>query len=153
MDQERNEMSKAKIRFVVTAGVFAAWMGYLCYLALIRPTPTVLSRAQFTGVSVIVVADVRFEDGKPIKKIQIRETLKGEKLPAEAEISNWDRAILSNNKPFTESGPYLLALEPSGDGFRLAYGAPSPGYERPPMVSVVYPWRDETEKQIRALLK
>jgi hypothetical protein len=51
-------MKKSAWRLVLSAVLFAAWIGYLAYLALTTTDPIVLSRPQFLDADLYVVADV-----------------------------------------------------------------------------------------------
>src|SRR5262245_23972414 len=105
-------MSSARLRLGVAAAVFAAWVGFLGYLALTTTRPVVLSRPQFLAAEAYVLAELQATDkGEPSVHVRVKEVFwskdgagpKGEltvsNLPGSPTIQGW-------NGP----GEYVLAL-------------------------------------------
>jgi hypothetical protein len=136
---------------VVAVALFAAWLGYLAYLAATTRNPIVLSRPQFLVANLIVVAQVDRVDGQPpavtVRQVSWPEGDKAPVRPGEqitvtnlSECSGW-------NKP----GEYILALMSDKASYQLAPTPPSPGYHaggRPP----IYPATPETLAQLRDIV-
>jgi hypothetical protein len=149
-------MSVAKARLLVFALAFVAWLGWLGYQAYSHGRPVVLSRSQLAAAAYPVVAAVEANaEGQPAEKVTVaevrgtakdRESLVGKTLT----VVNLPNCRVPNGQPF-QPGTYLLPLERFGDGFRVAPPPRSPGYEvtaRP----LIYPWTEEVQKQLAALV-
>lgn len=60
-----------KARLVVSAGLFLAWIGFLAYLVARTRDPVILSRPQLFVSSLIVIADVKEQNGRPAPTIAV----------------------------------------------------------------------------------
>jgi hypothetical protein len=67
-------MNQARVRLIVAAVAFVAWIGWLFYLArpYLAEPPITLSRPQFLKSQVAVVAHVESAD-KPVTILEVRE--------------------------------------------------------------------------------
>src|SRR5689334_762472 len=66
-------MSRAKMRLLLAAGLFAAWIGWLAYLAATTTRPIVLSRPQFLVSTLDVIAEVKAESDRPAPTVTVKE--------------------------------------------------------------------------------
>src|SRR5437773_1465882 len=69
-------MTTAKLRLALAAALFAAWVGWLIFLALTTRQEFVLSRPQFLAADLYVVAELKADGaGKPSSEAEIKEVL------------------------------------------------------------------------------
>jgi len=127
-------MNAAKMRLLLAIGLFAAWIGYLGYLALPGTTSReVLSRPQFLVATVDVIAQVDDKEGFPAAEVQVDEVVwpkeQGPELAGKATITvvNLDRCT-----GWTGPGAYILPLVRRGNVYEVAFVPRSPGFEGPP---------------------
>ncbi|HYV38204.1 MAG TPA: hypothetical protein VE988_21140 [Gemmataceae bacterium] len=64
-------MKKSAWRLALSAILFAAWIGYLAYLAATTTDPIVLSRPQFLDADLYVVADVNADATAPDQPVNV----------------------------------------------------------------------------------
>ena len=152
-------MTRARFFFVVALAAFLGWLGWLGYAVYVaRYAPdksAVLSRAQLTAATHLIVADVTVAaDGLPSPTAKVVEVLKGNAVApgAEVEVLNLPSAKPPGPGGFPGPGLYLLPVVADGKTFRVAGLPRSPGYEpvpveRPP----IYLWTDDTRAQLRGL--
>jgi len=136
----------------VAAGLFAAWIGYLAFLALTTSHPVVLSRPQFFVADLWVVADVESPDGP----VTVREVVYAVP-PARAAAPKEGAVIRVRNladckKEGASQGRYILPLVPDEKDFRVPAVPRSPGYppaaQRGPEYRI-YADTPETRAQLR----
>lgn len=152
-------MTRARPLFLLALAAFLGWLGWLgyaVYAARYAPDRSaVLSRAQLTAATHLIVADVTVaEDGLPAPVAKVVEVLKGNGVApdAEVEVLNLPAAKPPGPGGFPGPGLYLLPVVGDGKTFRVAGLPRSPGYEptpieRPP----IYHWTDDTRAQLRGL--
>jgi hypothetical protein len=154
-------MTRARLFYIVALAAFLGWLGWLgyaVYAARYAPEkPVVLSRAQLTAATHLLVADVTVaEDGLPAPVAKVVEVVKGNGVApgADVEVLNLPAAKPPGPGGFPGPGRYLLpAVRTEQTGpFRVAGLPRSPGFEptpveRPP----IYPWTDDTRAQLRGL--
>jgi hypothetical protein len=63
-------MKAAKVRLIITAVLFLAWVGYLVFLAATTTRPVVLSRPQFLAADLYLVAEL--QDGSTVPDPRFR---------------------------------------------------------------------------------
>jgi len=141
-------MNKRRVWLLaVAAGLFAAWIGYLAYLALMtvgHPT-IVLARPQFLIADVWVIAEVKDLDqpitiDEVVYPEQAKELAKG----AEIKLSN-----LSECKDYWAGpGRYILPLSRSDKG---EYGVTLVPHGPPALPPRIYPDTEETRAQLNQL--
>ena len=133
----------------VAAGLFAAWIVYLAYLALTASHPVVLSRPQLLVANLWVIADVDGTDGP----VTVSEVVWAEKPVMAAapkagtviEVKN----LAESKKDWTGKSRYIIPLLKDGDNYRVAPIPRSPGFgSGPPRI---YPDTAETRDQLHAL--
>jgi hypothetical protein len=134
----------------VAAGLFAAWIGYLAFLALTtRHPPIVLSRPQFLVADLWVIAEVDDLNG-PVKVVEVayarREVLaKAPKPGAVIEVKN----LAECKKDWTQPGAYILPLVAADKLYQVPPIPRSPGYNSGP--PRIYPDTPETREQLDSL--
>ncbi|HEX5273325.1 MAG TPA: hypothetical protein VFW33_22670 [Gemmataceae bacterium] len=128
----------------LAAGLFAAWIAYLAFLALTTGHPTVLSRPQFLVADVWAVAEV--EDlGKPIKVVEVAYA-KGEapEKGSTIEVGN----LSACKEDWKGPGRYIVPLTRDGTAYRVPAVPRSPGYGPPVPQFHIYPDTGETRAQL-----
>lgn len=150
-------MSSARLRLGVAAAAFAAWVGYLGYLALTTTRPVVLSRPQFLAAEAYVLAELQATDkGEPSAHVLVKQVFwskdgagpKGDvtvsNLPGSPTIQGW-----------SGPGEYVLALSrdpKSKDNDYLVTPIPrSPTYYH--TAAPIYPDSPRVRQQVEALQK
>lgn len=152
-------MNSAKIRVVVAGLCFAAWLGWLGYLAATKASPLVVSPAQMMASTHFVLVEVAIEQetGKPKTTQTVKEELKAKasRIQGEIAIYNLKEARIAGQREavFHPGTLYLLPLtKMSEDNYELTPPPKSPGNEqlnrgRP----WAYPWNDSVKKQFEQL--
>lgn len=150
-------MSFARVKLVLAAAVFLAWLGWLAAAVATKGTVQPVSRAQLTAAEVLVVAEVRVaESGQPTPAAKIVKLLRGDAAVGEIEVVNLPSSATPLPVGETRTpaaGQYLLALVKVEPGkYRVAGLPASPGYpattpERP----LIYPWAADVQGQLRKL--
>jgi hypothetical protein len=146
-----------KVRLILAAVLFAAWMGYLSYLVYALPKspnslPIVLSRPQILVSEVDVIGTVNLKD----KTVKVQEVLypddaKKALAGEEIKVANLDEI----KPPLSEQGnlgPCLIPLQVGEDGlYHVAHVPPSPGYSHGD--ARIYPATGETRAEYRTIRK
>lgn len=152
-------MSRARLFLIAAAALFLgwiAWLGYAVFEARYAPEPpVVVSRAQLTAATHLVVAEVAIDgEGNPVPTPRVVEVLRGDGPAAGSTITvlRLSSAKPPGAGPFPGPGVYLLPLVGEGSAFSIAGLPRSPGYEpgpieRPP----IYSWNEDTRAQLRGL--
>jgi hypothetical protein len=156
-----------RLRIGLAVALFAAWMGWLIYLALadshlhsltdgpIRFDRLVLSRPQFMVSSLDVVAHIEKLDGPVV----IKDVLwpKGDELKLQGKTLSVTN-LANCEQSWAEPGDYIVPLMPDPKGgYQVAPIPPSPG--SPPRQETkdglhaylpvrIYPDRPETRQQV-----
>jgi hypothetical protein len=161
-----------RLRLGLAVTLFAAWMGWLIYLALAdsrRHSPTdgpvkfdrlVLSRPQFMVSSLDVVAHIDKLDGPVVIKDVLWPKSDEAKLPGkELPVTN----LANCEQSWAGPGDYIMPLMPDPKGgYQVAPIPPSPG--SPPRQETkdglhaylpvrIYPDRPETRQQVHEIAK
>lgn len=114
--------------------LFAAWIGWLAYLAATTTRPIVLSRPQFLITQIDVVAELHAaDDGGSVTRIAVKEVLFPVDGPVSikpgAEIDIANLAHLTEHDGWQGPGEYILPLVKEGDHkVRLAPIPRTPGF-------------------------
>lgn len=130
-------MQKARIRFIIALGLFAAWIGWLGYLAMGTHDQIVLSRPQFLVSNLHVIAkltgDADYADGAAVVQ-EVRSATdpaikiaKGDRL----QVENLD--LCRHENGWAGPGDYILALTWKEKQVSLTLVPSSPGF---PLTSV-----------------
>ena len=151
-----------KLRFALALALFLGWLGWLGYAALSKNRGPVVSRAQATGTTMAVIADLTDGvNGKPSQFVTVVEPLmKGSPESGRQFVSN-----LPDSHGYIGPGRYLLLLTldpvavmvqgegPAVQAMVVVGQQRSPGYSLegvgPPMIYADTP---EVRKQAAKLL-
>jgi hypothetical protein len=126
-------MPSPRVRLLVAAGLFLAWLGWLAYLAITASNPVVLSRPQLLVANLHVVATVSGGD-RPDAVVTIRKV---DGPAADPQKVKEGSRLTITNLPLVRSehqgwrgpGEYILALSTKPDGTCEVTPTPSsPGY-------------------------
>ncbi len=146
-------MDKSKVRVVVTAVLFIAWLGYLAYLVVQSRDAVILSRPQFLVAHLYVIADLE-GDAHPNPALTIREVAWAADQQ-DAALAGTAVKVHALDKCGPEhgwSGPgrYILALSRTKDGPGVTPIPSSPGYGGGPRR--IYPDTPDARRQLRELV-
>jgi hypothetical protein len=154
-------MTRSRILLVVTAALFAGWIGWLAHLALTEgrvpltdQKPDILSRAQFLVSETDVIAHVdTLEQPITVEEVHFDKSKKGEDLVGKSlEVLDLARAT-----GWTGPGSYILPLVPiKGNRYRVAGVPRSPGYpggQTAPGSARIYPLTADSREQLDHIAK
>jgi hypothetical protein len=150
-----------RLFLIATTAAFLAWIGWLAYTVSRAGTVPIVSRAQLTAATQLLVIDITLDNDLPRTKARVREVIpKPDQKPDdvvkagdEVEIANLAAALMPGGKAIPGPGTYLVPVVRTGEKtFRIAGLPASPGYpaavpERP----LIYPWVEEVKVQLRSL--
>lgn len=154
-------MTSARLRLIAAAALFLGWLGWLGYAVWNKGTVQIVSRAQLTAATYLVVADVATgDDGQPLSTATVDTVLSCpdgncptgkidvEKLPS--AVTPIPAAGESRTPP---AGKYLLPLVRTDHGtFRIAGLPSSPGFAASsPERARIYPWSEDVKQQLRQM--
>ena len=141
------------------AGLFAAWIGYLAFLALTASHPVVLSRPQLLVADLYVTARLSAKEGKPAPEVTIDKTLwtRDEKdaLPSGTQVTVANLADCGAEQGWQGEGVYVLPLVKSEakDRYRVAQIPLSPGFAPDTAHRLrIYPATDEVLRQVDEII-
>lgn len=150
-------MSFARIRLIVAALLFFSWLAWLGVAVSQKGTVQIVSSAQLTAATHIVVGTVTLDaSGRADPKVQIREvfrSLDADKIQGVITIERVDKCVTPlpvNGSRDLAAGDYLFLLIKDGTTFRVAGLPRSPGVEAStPERPIAYPWSDDVKAQLR----
>jgi hypothetical protein len=134
-----------RIRLILAAVAFVAWLSWLGYAALTKSRAPIVSHAQSAAADGAVVAEVK----ELAPTAFVEEKLWGDVPTAgRVEVMN-----LAEAKGFAGPGKYLLYLTRRGDRWAVVGPQRSPGSDLSNLVGpfLIYPWDDHVRKQAEAL--
>jgi hypothetical protein len=147
-----------RLFLVVTAAAFLAWLGWLAYTVARAGTVPIVSRAQLTAATDLIVAKVTLaQDGPPQTKVKVVQVVSGDhaKPGTEIEIDNIRSAKVQKGKDRVnpeEGHEYFIPVMFAGGRYRVAGLPDSPGYkDQANPFPVIYPWVEEVKVQLRTL--
>ncbi len=155
-------MKRPRIRLVVAATIFVAWLGWLAYLAITQANPMVVSRSQIMAATNFVVAEVTVdpETGLPERTVKVVEDLRPgvQPLAGNLLVVNLREARIPKAKEFKSGVRYLLPLTAAPGGrYELTLQPRSPGQDAIDYQRVrpwAYPWdSDEVRKQFERMAR
>lgn len=155
---------------LATGLLFAAWLGYLGYLAATTAHPVILSRPQLLASTLDVTADVPGDSkGGPGTRAVVRSVhwpaARADLVGKEIVVTNLPQAVrrddsgntVVSSRPADKwSGPgeYILPLvRGPDDTYEIAPVPPSPGYDGWGQAPRIYPLTDETRRQLDSIPK
>jgi hypothetical protein len=151
-------MSFARVRLIVAAALFLAWLGWLGWAVSQKGTVQIVSRAQLTAATSWAIADVSVgADGVPSVTVTVKDVIHGEAIRGVVEVRNLPSAAtplpVAGESRTPPAGEYLLPLVKVSEGvYRIAGLPKSPGVDaKSPERPVIYPWTDDVKKQVAAL--
>jgi hypothetical protein len=149
-------MTWPRVRLVIAVVAFVAWIGWLAVAVSSNGKVPVVSRAQLTAATCLVVADIVIDDqALPKDAITVSALVSGDgaKVGDQFKVHNLPKSIAAGRYATPLPGSHLIPLAKEVDGsWKVAGLPPSPGYpivdpDRP----LIYPWNDDVKKQLRAL--
>ena len=142
---------------IVAATLFAAWLGWLTYLAVTTSRPIVISRAQLLVSTIDVIAEVSEKDGHPADQATVAEVRWPTEGPEPKLVGQTIRVVNLPECQFKWTGPgrYILPLVKDGDAFRVAAIPPSPGFDSDMQgqQARIYPLSPQTLEQLETIPK
>lgn len=148
-------MRGVRLRFAAAMVLFLGWLGWLGVAVLEKGKHPVVSRAQLTAATHVVVAELTVgPDGLPATTARVVETLSGPAIPADTmvEVMNLPSALPPGAGQFPGPGLYLVPVVGEGSTYRVAGLPSSPGYDAAtPARPAVYVWDDATRAQLAGL--
>lgn len=151
-------MSFARLRLVVATALFAGWLVWLAVAVRQKGTVQIVSPAQLTAATHLVVAEVGTgPDGQPLPTAVVKEVLRApdnDRPTGEITVGQLPSAVtplpVNGESRTPPAGEYLLPLVRDGAGFRLAGLPRSPGFEgATPDRPRIYPWTADVQAQLR----
>ncbi|HEY2786306.1 MAG TPA: hypothetical protein VGJ05_15170 [Fimbriiglobus sp.] len=144
-----------RLLLLAAAAAFLGWIGWLAYAVYKAGTVPIVSRAQLTAATNLLVVDLTLNGDQPAAKTKVLEILSGDgvKVGDEIEIENLPGALIPGDKPLPGPGAYLVPVVKVGEKrFRVAGLPRSPGYDAAvPGTPNIYPWVDNVKIQLRTL--
>ena len=150
-------MTFARIRLLVAALAFVGWLSYLAVAVWNKGTVQIVSTAQLTDASHVVVATVTADDaGNALPKVTILKVIcapANDPIAGEIEVERLDKAVTPlpvNGSRRISAGEYVIPLVKTPFGFRIAGLPRSPGFEGAILDQpIVYPWAEDVKIQLR----
>jgi hypothetical protein len=152
-----------KARLVVSAGLFLAWIGFLAYLVARTRDPVILSRPQLVVSSVVLIADIKEQNGRPVSAVAVTKVASAlapeDKNLAGSQLTIEGLADVGHAQGWREPGTYILPLTKrkmsAGYAYEVTSLPMSPGY-RPEYVTVelmrVGPEKDKVSALVHSLI-
>lgn len=149
-------MTWPRVRLAIAVAAFVAWIGWLAIAVFSNGKVPVVSRAQLTAATCLVVADIALDDQTlPKDSITVSAVVSGDGAKAGDQITvhNLSKSIAAGRYATPLPGPHLIPLAKAADGsWKVAGLPPSPGYQiMDPDRPLVYPWNEDVKKQMKAL--
>lgn len=150
-------MTFARLKLVLAALALVAWLAWLAVAVANKGTVQIVSTAQLTDASHVVVATVTADEaGNALPKVTITQVIRApanDPIAGEIEIERLDKAVTPlpvNGSRRIAAGEYVLPLVKTPFGFRIAGLPRSPGFEGAILDQpIVYPWAEDVKIQLR----
>ncbi len=150
-------MTFARVRLVLAAVAFVAWLSWLAVTVWNKGTVQLVSTAQLTAATHLVVATVTANDaGDAQPMVTITKVLRapdGDPVAGSIKVDKLDTAVTPlpvNDSRRISAGEYLLPLVKTPAGFQIAGLPRSPGVEAVDLDQpIVYPWTEDVKIQLR----
>jgi hypothetical protein len=147
-----------RVLLVVAAAAFLGWLGWLAYAVSKAGTVPIVSRAQLTDATDLIVAELAEDPNDPslpLRELTVTDVLAGSHLKSGDRVK--DVELLSSSKipdgktqGFPGAGTYLVPLKKIGEIYKVAGLPSSPGFG-PANRPLIYPWTEEVKVQLRSL--
>lgn len=149
-------MTAARVRLVLAAAAFLGWLAWLAVAVYSNGKVPVVSRAQLTAATCLVVADVSIGDRSlVVGTVTVSSVVSGQGavVGEVLTVANLPKAIAAGRYALPSPGPHLIPLAKTADGlWKVAGLPPSPGYNlQDPDRPLIYPWDEDVKKQLRGL--
>lgn len=149
-------MTGKRIRLALAAAAFFGWVLWLAIAVRGNGKVPVVSRAQLTAASCLVVADIALTDQNLVAgTIRVSFVVSGSGIRAgdTFAVTNLPKAIAAGTYAVPAAGPHLIPLSKTPDGlWKVAGLPPSPGYNlADPDRPLIYPWNDDVKRQLKSL--
>ena len=149
-------MRGARLRLALAALCFFGWITWLAVAVWGNGKVPVVSRAQLTAATCLIVAELVIDDQNlPAEKVTVSSVVSGTGPTVGETIAvvNLPKAIAAGRYATPTAGPHLIPLAKSADGsYKVAGLPPSPNYNLiDPDRPLVYPWNEDVKKQLRSL--
>lgn len=146
-------MTWPRVRLAIAVAAFVAWIGWLAVAVFSNGKVPVVSRAQLTAATCLVVADIALDDqALPKESIIVSAVISGDgaKVDDQLTVGNLSKSIAAGRYATPLPGPHLVPLAKAADGtWKVAGLPPSPGYQIvDPDRPLIYPWNDDVKKQM-----
>jgi hypothetical protein len=148
-------MSSSRLRLIVAAALFAAWLAWLGFAVSRKGTVQVVSRAQLAAATHWVTIRIAVAaDGVPHDRATVITTHFGDAITGEIEVRNLPASAtpipVTGDSRTPPAGEYFAAIVKLADGnFRIAGLPRSPGNEaQTPERPVIYPWTPDVIAQV-----
>jgi hypothetical protein len=144
-----------RLRLIVAAGLFVAWIGFLAFLAATTTRPVILSRSQFLVSEVDIIAQVNQGPHGPDPQVIVDQVY----WPPPENDKLKGKQIVIKNLPMIEkhdgwvgAGRYILPLRKNnGDSFEVVPLPMSPGFEPLKSRTRIYRETSETLRQLQEI--
>ena len=149
-------MTGARLRLLIAFIAFFGWISWLTVAVWNNGKVPVISRAQLTAASNLVVADVALDSQNlPTESVTITHVISGTdvKVGEKVTLNNLSKSISAGNYVTPIAGTYLIPIAKTSDrSWKVAGLPPSPGFNMTdPDRPVIYPWNDDVRKQLTVL--
>lgn len=149
-------MTWPRMRLAIAVAAFVAWIGWLAIAVFSNGRVPVVSRAQLTAATCLVVADIVIDDqALPKDSITVASVISGTGAAVNNQLTvdNLPKSIAAGRYATPLPGPHLIPLAKAADGkWKVAGLPPSPGYQIvDPDRPLIYPWNDDVKKQLKTL--
>jgi hypothetical protein len=163
-------MKSVALRFWIYAGLFAAWIAFLAYLAFTSRNPVILSRPQILASTLDIVGEVENPATGQVADVRVLwpQDQKGKWEGKTIKVTNLDKCVRFEEKDkekadrrtvneiWTAPGRYILPLVEDGKGnFEVAIPQRSPGFEPSQFKAHphIYPATEAAERQLAEIRK
>ncbi len=151
-------MTLARIKLIVAALALIAWLTWLAIAVANKGTVQIISTAQLTDATHLIVATVTTNDSGDaelkVKVIKVIRAPDADPIGDEIEISRLDKAVTPlpiNGSRRIAAGDYFIPLIKTPFGIKIAGLPRSPGFEGATLEQpIVYPWTPDVQTQLRS---
>jgi hypothetical protein len=152
-------MTFARVKLVVAALAFAAWLAWLAVAVANKGTVQIVSPGQLTDATHLAVVAVTANDSGDVRTtasiVRVLRAPAHDPISGEIDIDRLDKAVTPlpvNGSRRVAAGEHFVPLVKTPFGFRIAGLPRSPGFEGATLeFPVVYPWTDDVKAQLRTL--
>jgi hypothetical protein len=158
----------SKAGLLVSALLFAGWIGYLAYMVITDRQAVVLSRPQILVASAVVVAEVKESNGKADPQVKVLEVRRADRREDEWQKLVGEIITLRHASPdrtdwtldqahgWRGPGQYLIPLDGSPESRSFAVvdlTSRSPGYNMKSSQPFIYPNVEQASQQLERIPK